>query len=124
MLSLLLLPRFLIFNLSYLRVLLFVQVFEMKSTCNLILLGKSIICKFLFLLLSSLFFAAPPLVIYMYTYITQARIYVWVHACTPHQLFFISQILFLKNLKQDELVSAVHCFKLTVVACISPPSVL
>lgn len=35
-----------------------------------------------------------------------------------HQLFFISQILFLKNFKWDELISAVHRFKLSVVAFI------
>jgi len=50
MLTLLLLHGFLIFSISWLRVLLFVQVFKIKSACNLILLGKSLICKFLFLL--------------------------------------------------------------------------
>lgn len=91
----------------------------MKSTCNLILLDKSIICKFLFLLLSSLFFAAPHLAIRTYTY-THAHVYMcgYTHRGKSHQLFFISQILFLKNLKRDELVSAVHCFKLPVVAFI------
>lgn len=45
--------------------------------------------------------------------------YICVGSCThrdkPDQLFFISQILVLKNLKQNELLSAVHCFKLSVV---------
>lgn len=139
MFSLLLLPWFLIFSISWLRVSLFVQVFKMKSACNLILLGRSIICKFLLLLLSSLFFAALHLVVYMYIYThththkhtrmyihvgthTRAHMYIRVgtrtHRGKSHQSVFISQILFLKDLKRDELVSAAHCFKLTVIAFI------
>lgn len=51
--------------------------------------------------------------------------YMGVGSCThrdkPDQLFFISQILVLNNLKQNELLSAGHCFKLTVVAFLRSP---
>lgn len=50
----------------FLRELLFVQVFKTKSACNLILLGKNIIYKSLFLLSSSLAFVAR---IYMYMHL-------------------------------------------------------
>lgn len=54
----------------FLRELLFVQVFKTKSACNLILLGKNIIYKSLFLLSSSLAFVARIyMYVHLYTYV-------------------------------------------------------
>lgn len=121
-------PGFFIFSVLWLRVLLFVQVFKIKSACNLRHLGRIVICKFLFLLLYSLFFASPHLVIYMcvciYTYIqTHTHAHVCMCGCM-HTQRQIPPVIFnipdFKNWEWDELVSAVHCFKLTVVAFILP----
>lgn len=65
--------------------LLFVQVFKMKSACNLILLGKSIICKFLLLLLSGYLLLFLQLLIYMYIY-THVRMYLCVGTHTQRQI--------------------------------------